>query len=781
MYDIRQFRFTLYIVALLGITGYCFGAEMPGLWLLSMLAIGLNMWLVRSGRFRPMPHFVANLATVIILGWCILSVRSGMKEILAVGQFLVLMHLIKFYEQRLNRDYAQILVLSLLLMVAASITSVTLFFGLVLACYLLMALYCCLLFHLKTEADIASAAMTLDRPLPAQVLRQDQRRLSRSMRRVTGLVAVVSISAAVVVFVLFPRGAGAGMFGNLRLNPKQAMSGFSEQTSFSQIEQLTQNREVIAHLQLSRGGVVQDTPREILLRGNVMDVYSGKDSVSGASWQWSRSPALDQSMEAFSATSDGPSHLSMGLTDPDSPQLRQRIRLEPTGTQVLFAIAGATTFQPIGRELRIRLAPVSSTLYSNDRLDHALDYEVVSTGVLPQPDESILTPASQPVMPDRNYRGGVYGWTVVRPPRTVSNIDPRIKDYALKPEVSGSDENGPLAPRRPLNVKSSELDEQIADNIQSHLRTSFLYSTDLTGTRTDVNEDPMVTFLYTSRKGYCGYFASAMTLMCQSMGLQARYVVGFKTGTEYSKLTGSFVVRQTDAHAWVEVLLPNGYWKTYDPTSGQVADEEKSQSWWLPIQHVLDYLELKWSDAVVNYDSDARQNVINNVESGMARGSMQGASWFEDLGNWSSNLWLSWSQGVLGFLMVVLVLALAVAVGWFLRERLRLRRVAARIGLKELPASERLRLARQLGFYDELVQSLDDIGLRRKSYQTPEEFSDSLTFLPAEAYQGIRRITAMFYRIRFGQRTLQPAQIRRLQRVIDRLQESLAARTVRVR
>src|SRR5205814_5672294 len=97
-------------------------------------------------------------------------------EILAIGQFLVLLQIVKLFEIRANRDYAQLLVLSLLLIVAASINTASLIFGIVLLVYLFLALYCCLLFHLKIETDHAKAAIGIpDEKLNPATLRQDQR------------------------------------------------------------------------------------------------------------------------------------------------------------------------------------------------------------------------------------------------------------------------------------------------------------------------------------------------------------------------------------------------------------------------------------------------------------------------------------------------------------------------------------------------------------------------------------------------------------------------------
>src|SRR5690606_4936198 len=134
-------------------------ANAPGLWLLSVLAIGFSAWMIRTDRFVPLPRLVANLATLVAAFWAFTHIGSGTTAIIAIGNFLVILQLVKLYEQRANRDYAQLLVLSLLLMVAASINTASLLFGILLIIYLFASLYCCLLFHLKVEADNATVMM----------------------------------------------------------------------------------------------------------------------------------------------------------------------------------------------------------------------------------------------------------------------------------------------------------------------------------------------------------------------------------------------------------------------------------------------------------------------------------------------------------------------------------------------------------------------------------------------------------------------------------------------
>jgi transglutaminase-like putative cysteine protease len=72
-------------------------------------------------------------------------------------------------------------------------------------------------------------------------------------------------------------------------------------------------------------------------------------------------------------------------------------------------------------------------------------------------------------------------------------------------------------------------------------------------------------FLFASRRGYCEHYASAMTFLLRAAGVPARVVVGYQGG-EVNPLGGYLIVRQSDAHAWVEIWL-DGRWTRVDPTS----------------------------------------------------------------------------------------------------------------------------------------------------------------------------------------------------------------------
>ncbi len=75
-------------------------------------------------------------------------------------------------------------------------------------------------------------------------------------------------------------------------------------------------------------------------------------------------------------------------------------------------------------------------------------------------------------------------------------------------------------------------------------------------------------FLFESRRGFCEHFAAAFTVMMRMADIPARVVTGYQGGELNSSpiLGGHVTVRQSDAHAWVEIWLEDNGWTRLDPT-----------------------------------------------------------------------------------------------------------------------------------------------------------------------------------------------------------------------
>lgn len=103
-----------------------------------------------------------------------------------------------------------------------------------------------------------------------------------------------------------------------------------------------------------------------------------------------------------------------------------------------------------------------------------------------------------------------------------------------------------------------------AKAVESYLHT-LKYTTQVTPPPAD--RDAVDYFLFDLKEGYCDYFASAMAVMLRSVGVPARIVSGYAAG-EQTTPGGPFVVRDSNAHSWVEVYFPRYGWITFDPTPG---------------------------------------------------------------------------------------------------------------------------------------------------------------------------------------------------------------------
>jgi hypothetical protein len=125
-----------------------------------------------------------------------------------------------------------------------------------------------------------------------------------------------------------------------------------------------------------------------------------------------------------------------------------------------------------------------------------------------------------------------------------------------------------------------------AQKIQQHFRQHFVYSLDV---ELSSELDPIVDFVRHRRPAYCEYFASGMALMLRALGIPARVVGGFLVW-EYNALLQQWIIRQRDAHAWVEVYDDVGQrWVGFDATpafrqeqfarTGLVGFLDQSRAW----------------------------------------------------------------------------------------------------------------------------------------------------------------------------------------------------------
>jgi hypothetical protein len=138
---------------------------------------------------------------------------------------------------------------------------------------------------------------------------------------------------------------------------------------------------------------------------------------------------------------------------------------------------------------------------------------------------------------------------------------------------------------------------QRARRLEGHLIGNYTYTLDFVGRSPD---NPIEDFLFRYHSGQCEYFASSMVLMLRSQGIPAHLVTGF-LGGEYNPFEGYYIVRENNAHAWVEAYLPGEGWRTFDPTPPAGRPAERSEGAMLLAQQAWDFLQFRWDRYVLTF------------------------------------------------------------------------------------------------------------------------------------------------------------------------------------
>lgn len=107
------------------------------------------------------------------------------------------------------------------------------------------------------------------------------------------------------------------------------------------------------------------------------------------------------------------------------------------------------------------------------------------------------------------------------------------------------------------------------DYEKMQIMTDFLsqnYAYTLTPPSNRTREDFVTDFLFNKKRGYCTYFASALSVMARINGIPSRYVEGFRVDPNEVTRGELSPVTEKDAHAWTEVYLKEYGWVVFEPT-----------------------------------------------------------------------------------------------------------------------------------------------------------------------------------------------------------------------
>ncbi len=329
--------------------------------------------------------------------------------------------------------------------------------------------------------------------------------------------------------------------------------------------------------------------------------------------------------------------------------------------------------------------------------------------------------------PQTRLRYGAVGYLDPTPP-----AGPVARENLRLPPL---DQRIPALAREAAAAAASDGDRARA--IEDYLRRTYAYSTKL-----DSQEpaDPLARFLFERREGHCEYFASAMVVMLRSLGIPSRLVTGFQGG-EYNPITGWYVVRAADAHAWVEAWIRGRGWTTFDPTPS--AGARRTHPLLTRVSHLGDAAQMFWQDWVVGYDIQRQVALAARMQTS---GRDFGTRWIDGARLAWAKAWREASRLAARDWPLGLALAGLFAASWLAGPRLlglwRARNRILSVRRGDAHASDATLL------YRRMLRLLERRGFHKSAWTTPGEFVRHLP--PSETTEIVAGFTSAYHDLRYG-------------------------------
>lgn len=600
---------------------------------------------------------------------------------------------IRMFSLRRERDYVTMAILAFLMVLASAVLTVDSTFLFSFAAFMLMAVATFVLMEMRRSGHAANiqARHTSD-PF-------EHRNLAFSLLITSPTLMLMILASGALLFFLMPR-MSAGYLGGYSFGSDIA-SGFSDRVQLGQIGQIQQSNAVVMHVEIDGDTVGR---YDLHWRGVALANFDGR------SW----STGHDQFM--VEKYSDG----SFAVPRFDNPPLRSyvtastgreqlihyRVLMEPVGMNVFFLAPWA---RRVSGSYRLLAADSGGAVYDFDQAHAISRYEADSDIAKPAAGELRDSGADYPLQITANY---------LRLPA----LDPRVAPLATK------------------IAQSAHNNYDRAAAIEMYLRTRYGYTLQLPVRQP---KDPIANFLFERRQGHCEYFASAMAVMLRTLGIPSRVVTGFRSD-EFNDITGNYVVRAKDAHAWVEAYFPGYGWQTFDPTP---AGSGGTPQGWARAALYVDAMASFWREWIVSYDT-SHQYVLGQAAVSGTRNLWENARAWASAKYASMLKWAEQSQEhvqdspghwtIYGTVICVVLLLLG-----------NLARIARWLQEKWLQAHPE-RSPEQVAamWYGRMARALARRGVTKPPAQTPQEFVQQIE--DAGLREPVARFTEVYELVRFG-------------------------------
>lgn len=316
---------------------------------------------------------------------------------------------------------------------------------------------------------------------------------------------------------------------------------------------------------------------------------------------------------------------------------------------------------------------------------------------IPQPSIDILSRRADGT-PSTIFRSAIetgdFGLVGVELPSIVNRSLPDAEAYLQLPD--GLDPRIELLARS--QIEGLETDYERALSLENFFRRpgNFAYSIEVPPghAAADLTAWLLEPESANYRIGYCEQFATSLAVMARTIGIPSRVVLGFTPGNTLED--GRLVVRDRNAHAWVELWMPSQGWVKFDPTP-RTDGINPAAAADLPFR-AADHLDAaQASETRPRTDAGGTPTTVDTTVPISPNGGLSGEA--------PSDLPARTRSVLVPLLVFAIALSLVPSVKW-LRRRRRLRLLAR---------------GDVSGAWQEIVDRLTDLGAEMRQSETPAE------------------------------------------------------------
>jgi hypothetical protein len=721
----RAMQAVVLLSAMLSLSAFCLADDSFVFLAFSLVAAACSGVLAQGARPRRLPTRVAYwlIAILVVAAASMALVAGRPPDVQRVGLLCGMALVIKLFARHRASDERHVLALGGILLLVAALDSTDVLAGLPLVLGSLLMPVCAAAAWVQASSERAAASHDARRPSGAAPAPFEPSVGSTPMRcwAVFGTASfLITAACAAVVFVIFPR---QGFEGESWTRTRTA--GFSLRVSLASDERIEDSRtEVMTVRWIGPDGVAGEHVEPLRLRGAVFDAY---DPVS-QSWQVPQQPNrryIDGEGEAFVP-------FAQAGIDMRQQVWRQVVQMRGLATNQVFSVLAPIALQaPEG----MTVALDASTMLLQSASSRIGEFDRYALSVKPFPTEGdmaalaggIVEPGPLPSFPVEGVEPFAQAfWQRFGPRgRTVPTLE-----QARSSPAARWDRNRAVA---------TALEQAL-------LSGDFRYTTDLGSIRRRRGEDPIVNFLSSSKLGHCQYFASALCAMCQSMGVDARVVAGF-IALEYDDAQSQYIVRSSNAHAWVEVRTGPAQWTSVDGTPPATLEvlQAQQRSWADGLRWIWDPLNFAWTRHVVSFDEQAQSEFVERMASTREALSRPVRAVREATELVRQRLVETFSGLVGGLWLGSIVTVLLASIVVIVLLQLRRRRTSRLLGRSAGPREREL--AR---IYLDALRAAARHGVQRVAGMTPLAVASALDRTSPEAAGHLRSVIRSFYEVRFG-------------------------------